>query len=80
MLPTIARHIAIHLCRARTGETLSAIGKFFGRDHSTVINAMRRIEDLLEVKDRDIMAYYNDALDILNRTDGDDDKHDTSHA
>ena len=33
------RHIAMYLCTEYTGLSLKAIGRQFGRDHSTVINA-----------------------------------------
>ena len=33
------RHIAMYLCTESTGLSLKAIGRQFGRDHSTVINA-----------------------------------------
>lgn len=33
------RHIAMYLCTEYTGLSLKAIGRLFGRDHSTVINA-----------------------------------------
>ena len=33
------RHIAMYLCTEYTGLSLTAIGRQFGRDHSTVINA-----------------------------------------
>ena len=33
------RHIALYLCTEYTGLSLKAIGRQFGRDHSTVINA-----------------------------------------
>lgn len=50
-----ARHLAMYLCRKHLhGMTLREIGEAFGgRDHTTVINAIRLIEDELdEHKDR----------------------------
>lgn len=41
-----ARHIAIYLSRYLTDESLASIGKRFGgRDHTTIINSVRKIED-----------------------------------
>lgn len=42
-----ARQISMYLTLKLTGLTLKQIGKFFGRDHSTVINAKKRVEDLM---------------------------------
>ena len=43
------RQIAMYLCRNRLGLTYPAIGeRFGGKDHSTVISACRKIQDLVE--------------------------------
>ncbi len=41
------RQIAMYLCKILTQKSLPDIGKKFGRDHSTVIHANKRIEELL---------------------------------
>jgi chromosomal replication initiator protein len=41
---TLARHAAMWLCRVRTGESYSAIGRAFWRDHTTVLAAVEGIE------------------------------------
>ena len=38
-----ARHVCMYLLRAVGGESYQAIGRRFGRDHSTVIHACRRV-------------------------------------
>ncbi len=44
-----ARHIAMYLCRKFTGHSLKEIGRRFGkRDHTTVINAIKKVEDHAE--------------------------------
>jgi chromosomal replication initiator protein len=44
-----ARHVAMYLCRELTSLSLPQIGAAFGgRDHSTVVNALRRISAALE--------------------------------
>lgn len=73
MQPTLARHLAIYLCKLRTGETLSAIGKYFARDHTTVIHAIRRVEDLIEIRDAEMILQMRDAIDILNQKEKNDD-------
>ncbi len=48
------RQIAMYLAKRLTTRSLPEIGrKFGGRDHSTVIHAVRRIEELRD-KDREI--------------------------
>ena len=43
--PLRARQLAIYLCREMTDLSLSQIGREFGgRDHATVLNAIRRVE------------------------------------
>lgn len=45
----LARHIAMYFCRTMTTLGLHAIGLHFGgRDHSSVINAVRKTEERLE--------------------------------
>ena len=44
----VARQIAVYLCRLLTTRTFSEIGRMFGRDHTTVMEADRRIADILE--------------------------------
>ncbi len=44
-----ARHIAMYLCRELTSLSLPQIGAAFGgRDHSTVLHALRRVGDALD--------------------------------
>ena len=48
------RQIAMYLAKRLTTRSLPEIGrKFGGRDHSTVIHAVRRIEELRD-NDRDV--------------------------
>lgn len=42
------RQIAMYLCRKKTTRSLPQIGRYFGnRDHTTVLYAVRKLEDLL---------------------------------
>jgi chromosomal replication initiator protein len=44
------RQLAIFLCRKFTGASLHEIGhQFGGRNHATVINAVKRVEEKLRV-------------------------------
>ena len=48
----IPRHIAIYLCRELTEFSQDEIGaEFGGRDHATVINSVRKIEDNIKLGD-----------------------------
>ncbi|WP_431312127.1 chromosomal replication initiator protein DnaA [Sphingomonas immobilis] len=59
------RQIAMYLAKRLTTRSLPEIGrKFGGRDHSTVIHAVRRIEELRD-KDRDIDAAVRTLLHTL---------------
>lgn len=39
-----ARHVAIWLCRHCTPFTITMIGRHFGRDHTTILHAVRQTE------------------------------------
>ena len=46
------RHVAMYLSRQHTNFSFPDIGRFFGdRDHSTVMNAVSKIESLIETSD-----------------------------
>ena len=66
---TEARQIAIYLTRKRTKLSLPDIGKEFGRDHSTVLYAIRKVEvalkggnETMQNNIRDITANINASL------------------
>lgn len=45
----VARHVAIYLCHSLLDTTLTEIGREFGgRDHSTVISAYEKVENMLK--------------------------------
>lgn len=43
-----ARQMAMYLARQLTAHSLPAIGRCFGRDHTTVIHAVRRVQRLVD--------------------------------
>ena len=66
---TEARQMAIYLIRKLTNLSLPDIGKEFGRDHSTILHSIRKIEVALKSGDssmqnniRDITANINSCL------------------
>ena len=56
-----ARFIAMYLLRRRTGLTLKEIGRMFHRDHTSIIHAIKTIEEVLSLK------YENDYQDEIKR-------------
>jgi chromosomal replication initiator protein len=46
----LPRQIAMYLCRKKLEMPFQAIGKFFGRDHSTVMSSVKQIEKAVEEK------------------------------
>ncbi len=59
-----ARQIAMYLCRELTDMSLPKIGqKFGGRDHSTVLHAVRKINDKIGM-DRDL---FNQVTELTNQ-------------
>jgi chromosomal replication initiator protein len=42
----LARQVAMYLCRRKLGLSYPELGKAFGRDHSTVIHAIKKIQAL----------------------------------
>ncbi len=45
----VPRQLAIYITKTQTEDSLSTIGRAFGgRDHTTILHAIRRIEDLLQ--------------------------------
>ena len=59
----LARQIAMYLCRDLTELSLPKIGAFFGRDHTTVMHACRKISEMI-LRDRTI---FNTIADITSR-------------
>jgi chromosomal replication initiator protein len=62
------RHIAMYLSRQLTNASLGDIGdNFGGRDHSTVLHAINKIEDSMQ-SDRDTEKIINQLTDTLKGT------------
>jgi chromosomal replication initiator protein len=56
------RQIAMWLCRKVLGKSYPEIGRDFGKDHSTVISACRKVDDLIEID-----ALVRTAVDVLSK-------------
>lgn len=48
----LPRHIAMYLIRKNTPYALLNIGKLFYRDHTTVINAVKQIDNYYDTRNR----------------------------
>ena len=59
----LARQVAMYLCRDLTELSLPKIGALFGRDHTTVMHAYRKVSDMM-IKDRSI---FNTVTEITTR-------------
>jgi chromosomal replication initiator protein len=57
----LPRQIAMYLCREVLKMPFQAIGKFFGRDHSTVMASVKQIQKEIDGKNHEIL----DAVDSL---------------
>ena len=53
-----ARHICYYFAR-KSGYTLKDIGKYFNRDHSTVIKGIKSAEDRLHTQNEDYLNILN---------------------
>ncbi len=59
-----ARQVAMYLCRSLTDLSLPQIGRLFGgRDHTTVLHSLKKIESLLKEKD----SLYQQVLELSER-------------
>jgi len=61
-----ARQLIFYFLKKYTSYTLKNIGKFFGKDHTTVIHGIQTINDLLYVEDKEILEWEQD-INILIR-------------
>lgn len=56
----MARHLYFYLSKKYTTETSVEIGKTIGRDHATVLNGLRRFNQLLDSKDKEVLKYLEE--------------------
>ena len=60
---TTARHVAMYLLRELTGLSLVKIGEHFGRDHTTVLHGIKKIEGLMPARG----STYRQVQDLTKR-------------
>lgn len=58
----LARQIAMYLCREQTNLSLPKIGQLFGRDHTTVMYANKKVSDLMSER----RYVYNQITEIIH--------------
>lgn len=58
-----ARHILIFFLRKKLKMTYMEIGKFLGRDHTTIIHSVNKVQDLIDVQDSETIQLY-DMVDL----------------
>ena len=61
----IARQVSMYLIRKITNLSLNDIGVFYGRDHSTVLSSIRRIEDSIRIN-ADLAKIIKDITSNIN--------------
>jgi chromosomal replication initiator protein len=62
----LARQVAMYLCRDMTELSLPKIGALFGRDHTTVMHAYRKIADMM-IKDRGVFTTISEITSRLKQ-------------
>ena len=60
---TTARHVAMYLLRELTGLSLIKIGEHFGRDHTTALHGIKKIESLMPARG----STYRQVQDLTKR-------------
>ena len=63
-----ARFIAYYYCRKLTKQSLPRLGKFFDRDHTSILNGLRRMDDRISVDPgyiREIEEKFFAALKVI---------------
>jgi chromosomal replication initiator protein len=60
---TTARHVAMYLLRELTGLSLIKIGEHFGRDHTTALHGIKKIEGLMGARG----STYRQVQDLTKR-------------
>ena len=60
------RQIAMYLIREMTHQSYKAIGSEFGRDHTTVISSLQKVEALIAKNDKETMDNLRDITANIN--------------
>lgn len=63
----MARHICMYVTATLTGRTLPEIGRFYRKDHTSVLYAIRRIEAMIIGGEKDVVAAVNTLRDTVTQ-------------
>ena len=61
-----ARQVAIYLIRKLTNLSLPDIGKEFGKDHSTILHSIKKVENALKSSDENLQNHIRDITANIN--------------
>ena len=61
-----ARHVAIYIMKSLTEMSLKDIGKIFGRDHSTILSSINKVETYIKTKNN----YERDVNEMIKEIKG----------
>lgn len=61
-----ARNIFCYICKEKKKVTLSAIGKYLNKDHTTIMHSVKQVKKLIESDDEIIVQLLNKTLNILS--------------
>ncbi len=75
---SVARQISIHIIRENTFYSLKSIGRFFERDHTTIIHAIDTVADM-SFTDKKYKAKLDSIIQVCNAARNQKDKPNTSH-
>jgi chromosomal replication initiator protein len=59
------RQIAMYLCRQELKLSFQAIGRIFGRDHSTVMTGVKQIEIRIEASDKELLSSLSEFKNLI---------------
>ena len=62
-----ARQISTYLIRKLTGQTLEQIGEVMGRDHTTVLHSIRKVEETLQNDPKLVDTVHDITANITNK-------------
>ena len=63
---TEARQVAIYLIRKLTNLSLPDIGKEFGKDHTTILYSIKKVESMLKTGDQSLQDHIRDITANIN--------------
>lgn len=72
----LARQVAYYLCYEYTDATLTGLGRFFQRDHTTVVYGVNKIRSMLEEGNAQLQRSVDTVIQLLDLKSGDEEDED----